>query len=89
MDQVIVPLKRNVTSFLVAVAVTVVVVVVVVVKVEVVVLIVIVVYSQELKYENVTTVLERYHCELKLEVTKQASVGVICKFPERLLQQIE
>ena len=52
MDQVIVPLKRNVTSLLVAVAV------VVVVKVEVVVLIVIVVHSQELKYENVTTVLE-------------------------------
>ena len=44
MNQVIVPLKRNVTSLLVAVAV--------------VAEVVIVVYSQELEYENVTTVLE-------------------------------
>ena len=48
--------------------------------VAVVVVVVIVVYSQELKYENVTTVLERSSVEIKSEVTncKQTSVGVIC-----------
>ena len=60
------------------VAVAVAVAVVVVVKVEVVALIVIVVHGQELKYENVTTLLERSLVEIKSEVTKQTSVGVIC-----------
>ena len=47
--------------------------------VAVVVVVVIVVYSQELKYENVKTALERSSVKIKKsEVTKQKSVGVIC-----------
>ena len=63
-NQVVVPLKKERDEFarsgvlVDAVAVAVVVAVVVVVKVVVVVLIVIVLYSQEMKYENVTTVPE-------------------------------
>ena len=59
MNQVVVPLKRNVTSLNLVVAVVV---------VEVVVVLVIVVHSQELRHENVTIVLER-----SLEIKKSSN----------------
>ena len=69
MDQVVAPLKRNLTRELLEVVVVVVVVEVAVVAaaVAVVVEVVIAVFSQELKFENVTTVLERSSLRIKVE----------------------